>query len=349
MKALLRKYKVSVAALIETKVKEMNSSRILQNLGNWKFVGNYTYAHNGRIWLIWNSAKVSVACLSVTGQLVHCRITDLENSDCFLASFIYAANIVQERVSLWADIRSISGGINEPWIIVGDLNTTLYSDERIQHGNPVEYNTSELSSLVEDLGIVDLRYTGCKLTWCNNHDYETRLYCKLDRALVNDEWLNRFDASEAIFLPPETSDYCPCLIRTRQDIFMGNYLFRFCNMWIKNPNFSNILATSWATPIIGTPMYRAVKRLKVVKQGLQQLHRAEVENIFAKVNVAKGKMEHTQELVRADPGNRQLISLERTLRNSYQELLGSELELFRQKVKSEWLTLMDTNSPYFHA
>lgn len=121
---------------------------------------------------------------------------------------------------------------------------------------------------MEDLNIVDLRYTGCKLTWCNNQDYETRIHCKLDRAMVN-EWPSRFDAAEAIFLPHETSDHSPCLVRTKQDVFLGNHLFRFCKMWIKNPSFLEIISSAWNTSVSGTPMYRTVERLKIVKQGLK--------------------------------------------------------------------------------
>lgn len=350
VKALLRKHKISVAALLETKIKIVNKAKVLANLGGWCLLDNYSYSYNRRIWVIWDAKQVSVSCLVESDQFLHCRITILETAECFLASFIYAANSTQERVTLWSDIRSIGAKFREPWIIAGDLNTTLLYDERVRNGSIVPCDVSELATLVEDIEVVDLRYTSCKLIWCNNHgDVENRLYCKLDKALVNEAWLHSYDAAEAIFLPPQNSDHNPCLIKVKPDVFLGNHIFRFCNMWLKDLSFPTIFTNAWNTAISGTHMYKVVKKLKLVKQGLKNLHRSEFENITARVQLLKGQMEHVQELVRLNSGDRPLIILERHLKEKYQCSVTTELDLLKQKTKADWLSMMDSNTTYFHA
>lgn len=68
VKALMKKHKVSVAALLETKIKYGKSSRVLASLGSWCLLENYDFAHNGRIWVIWDKSKVTVNRISLSDQ-----------------------------------------------------------------------------------------------------------------------------------------------------------------------------------------------------------------------------------------------------------------------------------------
>lgn len=167
------------------------------------------------------------------------------------------------------------------------MNTSLFPDEHIRNCRMVDCDFSELTSLVEDLALIDLRCTGNKLTWCNNQDAETILYCKLDRALMFEDWLTKFGTSEAVFLSLGSSDHCPCLIRTKQGVEVDNHIFRYCDMWAKDPAFQGIFSYARGFIIHGIPTFRGVKKLKEVKKGLKHLHMSEYENILARVNMYK--------------------------------------------------------------
>lgn len=113
--------------------------------------------------MIWDNKQVNISCLVVTNQLIHCSITEISSSELFYATFVYGYNSAQERISLWSDIRSIDVMPN-PWIIARDMNTTLFPDVRVKNGAMIDSDLSELTSVVEDLSLLDLRYSRNKLT-----------------------------------------------------------------------------------------------------------------------------------------------------------------------------------------
>ena len=55
IKLLLQNNKVTLAGLIETRVKENNVKTILKGIApGWRILHNYTDSPNGRIWVVWD-------------------------------------------------------------------------------------------------------------------------------------------------------------------------------------------------------------------------------------------------------------------------------------------------------
>lgn len=86
-----------------------------------------------------------------------------------------------------------------------------------------------MESLAEQTELADLRFSGAALTWCNNHMDSTRLYCNLDRILVNNYWMTIFDTLEANFLEPGVSDHIPGILSVYTGSSQKKHIFRFCN------------------------------------------------------------------------------------------------------------------------
>ena len=57
----------------------------------------------------------------------------------------------------------------------------------------------------------DLAYSGPLFTW-SNHQPDGFLVRKLDRVLINDNWLSRFAQNMVVFLALEVSDHCLAFI-----------------------------------------------------------------------------------------------------------------------------------------
>lgn len=65
MKQLVKKHKIQVITLIETKVREGNGEKVKKNLGNrWNWSHNYLFSHKGRLWVGWDSPYVNVIVVS---------------------------------------------------------------------------------------------------------------------------------------------------------------------------------------------------------------------------------------------------------------------------------------------
>ncbi|GKD46700.1 RNA-directed DNA polymerase, eukaryota, reverse transcriptase zinc-binding domain protein [Tanacetum coccineum] len=87
----------------------------------------------------------------------------------FFLTIVYASNNGRERQKLWEELKRQSNfSQNRPWIIMGDFNVTLNSDE---HSAGSAYATNEMKEFqycVNDIEVNDLRRTGFHFTWTKN-------------------------------------------------------------------------------------------------------------------------------------------------------------------------------------
>ena len=90
--------------------------------------------------------------------------------------------------TLWRDIKGLRGSINGAWAIMGDFNRMLNMDERI--GRPFEMaEIREFRQCVEECEVQDLKSSVSFFTWNNKQRGEDRVWSKIDRALVDSDWM----------------------------------------------------------------------------------------------------------------------------------------------------------------
>ncbi|KAK2655477.1 hypothetical protein Ddye_008529 [Dipteronia dyeriana] len=70
----------------------------------------------------------------------------------------------------------------------------------------------EFDNCLQSAELDDLRFSGFLYTWCNKRSNGC-IFKKLDRVLVNKEWMAKFEHSEAFFLPSSISDHSPSLVK----------------------------------------------------------------------------------------------------------------------------------------
>lgn len=255
---VLYKNKVSLMFFLETRVKIGTSSRVMKAVkSDWLWMHNYSKSSNGRIWITWNPSDVTVQVLLIDEQAIHCEVTSIADDVKFCCTVVYAHNTNLKREPLWRLLLQLHGQINSPWIVLGDFNTVLFHEERMRC-RYLGVDTEELQNLIAQTGLFDLQFSGHALTWCNQQEGDRRLYCKLDRALVNTKWIDAFPMSGAVFMHPMSSDHSPCLVSITKTKFTPKP-FRFCNLWTQDPNFMQLVTTSWEQQVSGCPMFRVVK------------------------------------------------------------------------------------------
>ena len=86
---------------------------------------------------------------------------------------------------------------------------------------------SEFEDCLHQIDVDDLPYKGYLRTWCNGRFGQDRLYCKLDRILCNEKWMQLFPHQEDEFLVPDVSDHCAGLLSIKQQFNFGPKLFQF--------------------------------------------------------------------------------------------------------------------------
>lgn len=107
------------------------------------------------------------------------------------------------------ELQSIKGRISEvPWLLCGDFNTKLDMFDRSDYydGMTCTQNALDFRNFLDAIELTDLPCSGPSLTWSSKRS--TRFLAKkLDRFLVNENWMDEFDGFRASFLPPDFSDH----------------------------------------------------------------------------------------------------------------------------------------------
>lgn len=133
----------------------------------------------------------------------------------------------------------ISWGVNheEPWILLGDFNSTLSLDERQGGLSPFEADMEDLISCTTTLGLEDVSSIGNGFTWTNG-----TIWSKIDRVLVNPEWHASNFRIMAEFIPFYTvSDHATMLVSFVESTPLKSRTFKLLNMWMKHPTFPGII------------------------------------------------------------------------------------------------------------
>lgn len=94
------------------------------------------------------------------------------------------------RISLWHDLNQFDH--REPWMISGDFNVVLSKEEKLE-GNQININdVNDFQNMINASGLTDGGYIGSKDTWSNNRLRNACILERLDRVLLNPNWIDTF-------------------------------------------------------------------------------------------------------------------------------------------------------------
>ncbi|KAK9742578.1 hypothetical protein RND81_03G183400 [Saponaria officinalis] len=299
--SFLRNQNIDVLGLLETRIKCSKAAAVINHkLHPYKVTDNYDFHKNERIWVIWNPSSVTLVPLTVHAQYVHCLIKHHETNVKFQATFIYASNDSKVREVLWDGLGCI-GPLNSSWVTLRDFNVVRDITERISEHPPNLFDMLAFNACLLQCGLEDMQCTGCEFTWTNKQD-EARVWCKLDRALVNDAWLGQFPSTSAKFHVPGISDHSSVLVTLFEDI-RPKKRFSFLNRWISDPYYDSLVREAWATPVTGSVMSKLFAKMKNVRRSLMDLHKRSYTAIQLRVANAKKDLDECQAQLQASPMN----------------------------------------------
>ncbi|OIT33042.1 hypothetical protein A4A49_12963 [Nicotiana attenuata] len=185
---------------IETRVKERKAARIMKQVArDWSACCNYNAHPNGRIWLLCKS-NVNIQILVIDDQFIHCEIHETNSNFKAMETVVYASNDSTQRNQLWRKLIQIGTNIQDYWLLSGDFNNVLHTDDKI--GTPVtQAETQGFQDMINTLQLSQVKSLGWHYTWCNKQKPDKRVYSRW--AFGNFEWLQQYNHIEAEFLNPE--------------------------------------------------------------------------------------------------------------------------------------------------
>lgn len=86
---------------------------------------------------------------------------------------------------------------------MGDFNEIMYNCEKKGGRDRVTGQKANFRETASACNLRDLPFLGYGFTYDNGKGGEDNVQCRLDRALVNDEWLGIFDKAKGVNLDRE--------------------------------------------------------------------------------------------------------------------------------------------------
>ncbi|XP_026378158.1 uncharacterized protein LOC113272552 [Papaver somniferum] len=333
--------KLAMVGIVETHVQEANKSRIRNNIcHSWSLVDNYSLDPSGRIWVGRNKEVMTVNVLHTCFQAIFLEVTTFQNQN-FIVTFFYGSNDIIQRRFLWSTIRAFDGANAKPWILLGDFNYMLEGCDRITKTDVTSAQYSDFRDCVQDSHIFYLRYSGCFYTWSNKQEGDTRIASKIDRFMVNMEWLDIFAESSAKFLNLGISDHSPAIVSIFEGRYHGHPPYKFCSFWAEEPDFLEVVKNSWKDPVHGNPMMVLVKKLKRFKKVLIDWKNERFRKFSEQVETAKHQMYEVQQQLQSNPFNRDIAKQEKVDVQSYVNLTRYEESIVNEKYKVKWMAVGD--------
>jgi exonuclease III len=241
VKELIRKEKVDVLALQESKLGDVNDKLCVHLWGG--DVGWASLPANGRsggIITMWDNKKGKLISSfqgdGYLGVVLHWGVND----DVCIIVNVYAPCVLQAKKSLWVDLLVARRfHVVDHFCILGDFNSVRSPEERkgVLGGFEISEDSRLFNVFIDNVGLVDLPLLGRKFTWVRPNG---RCMSRLDRVLVSEKWWEDCGAVSLWGLKRDVSDHCPLIVRYDGHDW-GPKPFRFNNHWLNNKEFPKMV------------------------------------------------------------------------------------------------------------
>ncbi|GJZ47930.1 RNA-directed DNA polymerase, eukaryota, reverse transcriptase zinc-binding domain protein, partial [Tanacetum coccineum] len=241
----------------------------------WEWVSNSVHSTNGcRIMIGWDKDKVDVMVVHMTRQVMLVVIKIIKLKQKVFCSFVYASNSGIERRSMWNELRrfkAITSGC--PWIFMGDFSVTLNLEEHFGGGSKVNSDMQDFGDCVNDIEVGDVNCTLLFCTWIKSPSkLETSILKKLDRVMVNSDFIDHYGNANARFLPFLISDHSSVVLHIPNTLEKKKNSFRFSNFVADKEEFIDVVKSEWKNELKKAQVeVEANPNCKVIKEKLSNV------------------------------------------------------------------------------
>lgn len=290
--------------------------------------------------LTWKNG-VDLETMHTTSDTIHTIVHTHDSKPDLLISFMYGAHNSVDFDNQWQYLLNMNNYVDLPWVLIGDLNFTM-NDPETHNTTNHPHHSSHVRNFVQQLGLIDLGYSGHKSTWYNHRDGDAHVFVRLDRALVNTRWLNNYTNSHLQLLIPIASDHSPILLHITPS-YSKHSPFKLYKCWFRVPSCTETINKSWQLKFLGSPSYQLSSKLKFTRTELHKWKRFSFGNIEASIHNVQNQIQQCSNNSLA-PSHPEVLQLS----NSLQTWLTIQKEYFIQQAGDKFLEV-DKNTYYFHS
>ncbi|CAN1124993.1 hypothetical protein LINPERHAP2_LOCUS2659, partial [Linum perenne] len=125
----LRRKSIKGGVIVEPKIRNRQAAGVIRKMGLESSFRSDPIGFRGGIWLCWNASVVLVDILSFDTQFIRAKVSCTDGST-FLITAVYVIPNPASKVLLWDVLKNLSAGLSDPWVVIGDFNSTLAAEDR---------------------------------------------------------------------------------------------------------------------------------------------------------------------------------------------------------------------------
>ncbi|PKU59156.1 putative mitochondrial protein [Dendrobium catenatum] len=307
---------------------------------------NFAFSNPGRIWLKWDSTAISFSPSFISSQVIH-GLFSSGSSPPILLSVIYAANQPEERKLLWDNLLHISQNINLPWAVLGDFNCHRFDYEKAGGSSLSLGRLGELKNFIFNCGLQDLSSVGLLFTWYNQR-VDLPIHIKLDRILVNSDFLDFFPTAHYKVDSPFGSDHSPIiLLANSANRTFSRFLFK--KFWLNLDGFWDVLLNVFNSPNLASPISAFYNCLKALKGKIKGMNWSSSNFLSNAILEAKSHQLQCLNALQSSPLDQGCNSNLNLANDRLNHLQMEWASWIAQRAKSYWLTQGEDDLGFLYA
>ena len=256
-------------------------------------------------------------------------------------TFVYRDHVLERRDQIWERLTRFSTTKDGPWFMIGDFNEITGHHEK--EGGRKRSDTSFLSfnQMISDCGMLEFPCTRNQLSWAGKRTNGT-VRCRLDRALGNEDWHEKFPHSKFQYLRMWGSDHHPVLADILSKPTRKRKTFKFDKRWLESEEIRQVILEGWKSSDL-SPDVSIMDHISSCRKALSQWKRERDLNSAKLVEDLKAKVDN---LYSDDDATTEEIA---EALKELTDALKAEEQFWRQKSRILWLLEGDLNTRFFHA
>ena len=232
--------------LVETKATQNRIKGLQRKIGLTQGISVKSDGRSGGLAMLWKEG-CDVHLKSCSNTHINVVVIEGNGAQPWRATGFYGHPDSGMRSISWDLLVSLKNQCQMPWIVFGDFNEILNSDEKLGW---LERDARQMKGFRDCLcycGLIDMGFVGQWFTWCNGRFGEQRTLVRLDRMVANEEWLNLFPEAKVYHRAMVASNHCllSLSLRMRGPKRVVKRRFMFEEMWTREESYREVIESAW--------------------------------------------------------------------------------------------------------